>query len=142
MREFVAFFNFLVWQSRWSYLSKVHAEHVERNGGVNVAVSGGVSLQGHLQDILLLGFSLFLFWGRSSVGELNQSSLMNFFAPFVFSWLKAKSLLEILCLGLKNLRVRNFDLEIQDSWVWGFVWFFFFFFLPFCKLSSLSLLKW
>lgn len=78
IREFVAFFNFLVWQSRWGYLSKVHAEHVERNGGVNVVVSSGVSLQGHLQDILLLG--VFLFWGWSLVGELNQSSVMIFSA--------------------------------------------------------------
>lgn len=42
MREFVAFLHFLVWRSRWSNLSKVHAEHVERNEGVNVAVWGGV----------------------------------------------------------------------------------------------------
>lgn len=62
IRGFVAFLDFLVQQSLWSYLSKVHAEHVERHGGVNTAVSGA-SLQGHVQDILFLGFFFFLFPG-------------------------------------------------------------------------------
>lgn len=81
IREFVAFLDFLVQQSLWSYLSKVHAEHVERQGGVNTAVSGA-SLQGHVQGVLFLGFSIYFFFqGWSSVREFNQSSCMNCFHP-------------------------------------------------------------
>jgi len=96
IREFAAFFPFPAWQARQSYLSKVHAEHVERSGGVNAAVSGGGSLQGHLQGVVLWGFSLSHFWEQCSVREPEPKLFDEFFFPaiFGFSSLKAKSLLE------------------------------------------------